>query len=108
MSSIPLRKCTAVSLCKISLNISVYKQFPLGYCLKLVVMRDYFYHLQRHHRAVNDLPTAVKLTNHLLRFWADRLLVYYKRVCNASYFVWSHITLCHNVVVCNHTSLDKN
>ena len=43
--------------------------------------RDYFYRLHRsHHRPVNDLSTAVKLTNRLLRFWADGGLVYYKRV----------------------------
>ena len=33
--------------------------------------RDYFYHLQSHNRPVNDLSTAVKLNNRLLRFWAD-------------------------------------
>ena len=42
--------------------------------------RDYFYRLHAHHRPVNDLSTAVKLTNRLLRFWADGGFVYYKRV----------------------------
>ena len=48
------------------------------YCLQLVVTRDYFYCLQSHHRPVNDLSTAVQLTNRLLRFWADGRFVYYK------------------------------
>ena len=42
--------------------------------------RDYFYCLQYHHRPVNDLSTALQLTNRLLRFWADGGFVYYKRV----------------------------
>ena len=52
-------------------------------------MRDYFYCLQLHHRPVNDLSTAVKLTNRLLRFWADGGFVYYKRVSSPSFLVWS-------------------
>ena len=52
------------------------------YYLQLVVTRDYFYCLQYHRRPVNDLSTAVQLTNRLLRFWADGGLVYYKRVSN--------------------------
>ena len=40
---------------------------------------DYFYHLPSHHRPVNDLSTAVKLTNTLLRFWADGGFVYYTK-----------------------------
>ena len=35
-------------------------------------MHDYFYRLQLHQKPVNDLSTAVKLTNQLLCFWADR------------------------------------
>ena len=59
------------------------------YSLQLVVTRDYFYCLQSHHRPVNDLSTAVKLTNQLLRFWADGGFVYYKRVSSPSFLVWS-------------------
>ena len=33
--------------------------------------REYFYRLHLHHRPVNDLSTAVKLTNRLLRLWAN-------------------------------------
>ena len=51
--------------------------------------RDYFYCLQSHHRPVNDLSTAVQLTNRLLRFWADGGFVYYKRVSSPSYLVSS-------------------
>ena len=59
------------------------------YYLQLVVTRDYFYCLQYHHRPVNDLSTAVQLTNRLLRFWADGGFVYYKRVSSPSFLVWS-------------------
>ena len=55
------------------------------YCLQLVVTRDYFYCLQSHHRPVNDLSTAVQLTNRLLRFWAGGGFVYYKRVSSPSF-----------------------
>ena len=41
--------------------------------------RDYFYRLHLPHRPVNDLSTAVKLTNRLLSFWADGGFVYYKK-----------------------------
>ena len=51
--------------------------------------RDYFYCLQSHHRPVNDLSTAVQLTNRLLRFWADGGFVYYKRVSSPSFLVSS-------------------
>ena len=50
---------------------------------------DYFYRLQSHNRPVNDLSTAVKLTNQLLRFWADRGFVYYKSVRSPSFLVLS-------------------
>ena len=85
-----MRKFTPVSSCKISLNILVYKcllldslLFVVG--LILVVTHDYFYRLQTHQRPVNDLSTAVKLTNLLLCFWADRGFFYFKdRVCNSA------------------------
>ena len=51
--------------------------------------RDYFYCLQSHHGPVNYLSTAVQLTNRLLRFGADGGFVYYKRVSNPSFLVWS-------------------
>ena len=51
--------------------------------------RDYFYCLQSHHGPVNDLSTAVQLTNRLLRFWADGGFVYYKRVSSSSFLAWS-------------------
>ena len=51
--------------------------------------RDYFYCSQSHHRPVNYLPTAVQLTNQLLRFWADGGFVYYKRLSSPSFLVWS-------------------
>ena len=51
--------------------------------------RDYFYCLQSHHGPVNDLSTAVQLTNRLLRFWADGGFVYYKRVSSPSFLVSS-------------------
>ena len=59
------------------------------YYLQLVVTRDYFYCLQSHHRPVNDLSTAVQLTNRLLRFWADKGFVYYKRDSIPSFLVSS-------------------
>ena len=59
------------------------------YCLQLFVTHDYFYCLQSHHRPVNDLSTAVQLTNRLLRFWADKGFVYYKRVSIPSFLVSS-------------------
>ena len=72
MNSFPLRKFTAVSFCKISLKVLLLRLL-LGsqYCLQLVATRDYFYRLQSHPRPVNYLstgPTAVQLTNRLLRF----------------------------------------
>ena len=51
--------------------------------------RDYFYCLQSHYRPVNDLSTAVQLTNWLLRFWVDGGFVYYKRVSSLSFLVSS-------------------
>ena len=59
------------------------------YFLQLVVKRDYFYCLQSHDRPVNDLSTAVQLTNRLLRFWADGGFVYYKRVSSPSFLISS-------------------
>ena len=50
---------------------------------------DYFYRLQSHDRLVNDLPTAVKLTNQPLHFWAGRGFVYYKSVRSPSFLVLS-------------------
>ena len=52
-------------------------------------MRDYFYRLYLRHRPVNDLLTAVKLTNQLLRFWADGKFVYNNGVRSPSSLVWS-------------------
>ena len=49
--------------------------------------RDYFYCLQSHDRPVNDLSTAVPLTNRLLRFLADGGFVYNKRVSSPSFLV---------------------
>ena len=51
--------------------------------------RDYFYYLQSHHGPVDDLSTAVQLTNRLLRFWADGRFVYYKIKSQQS--VFSHL-----------------
>ena len=51
--------------------------------------RDYFYCLQSDHGPVNDLSTAVQLTNRLLRFWADGGFVHYKRVSSPFFLVWS-------------------
>ena len=59
------------------------------YCLQLVVTHDFFYCLQSHRRSVNDLSTAVQLTNRLLRFWADEGFVYHKRVSSPSFLVQS-------------------
>ena len=59
------------------------------YCLQLAVTRDYFYCLQSHHRPVNDLSTAMQLTNRLVRFWADGGFVYCKRVSSPSFLVSS-------------------
>ena len=58
-------------------------------------MLDYFYCLQSHDRPVNDLSTAVQLTNWLLCFWADGGFVYYKRVSSPSFLVssQSHIVI---------------
>ena len=71
-------------------------QFSINYswvrdCSQLVVTRDYFYRLHLHHRPVNDLSTAVKLTNRLLRFWANGGFVFYKRVRSPSFLVWGPI-----------------
>ena len=52
---------------------------------------DYFYCLQSHHRPVNDLSTAVQLTNRLLRFWADGGFVYYERVSTPSFLACENI-----------------
>ena len=52
-------------------------------------MCDDFYCLQSHDRPVNDLSTAVQLTNRLLCFWADGGFVYYKRVSSPSFLVLS-------------------
>ena len=41
------------------------------------------------YRSLNDLSTAVQLTNRLLRFWADKGFVYYKRVSIPSFLVSS-------------------
>ena len=66
-------------------------------------MRDYFYHLQSHHRPVNDLSTAVKLTNRLLCFWADRGFVYYKRVCSLSFVKDKNLSgLANQAIKLNH------
>ena len=62
-------------------------------CLQLVVTRDYFYCLQSHDRPVNGLSTAVQLTNQLLRFWADRGFVFYKRVSSPSFLVSSQFLI---------------
>ena len=51
--------------------------------------RDYFCCLQSHDKPVNDLSTAVQLTNQLLCFWADGGFVHYKRVSSPSFFVSS-------------------
>ena len=53
--------------------------------------RDYFYYLQSHHGPINDLSTAVQLTNQLLRFWDDGGFVYYKKkkVSSPSFLVSS-------------------
>ena len=66
-------------------------------------MRDYFYHLQSHHRPVNDLSTAVKLTNHLLCFWADGGFVYYKRLCSRSFVKNKNLSgLANQAIKLNH------
>ena len=52
--------------------------------------RDYFYHLHLHHRQVNDMSTAAKLTNPLLHFWADGEFVYNKRVRRLVFLVLIH------------------
>ena len=57
-------------------------------------------HRLSHHRPVNDLSTAVQLTNRLLHFWADEGFVYYKRVSSPSFLVSSQ-SLINNVMVCN-------
>ena len=67
----------------------------------------YFYCLQSHRGPVNDLSTAVQLTNRLLRFWADGGFVYYKRVSSPSFLVSSQ-SLNNNIVVCNRAGWDKN
>ena len=76
-----IREYTAVSFCKISLKVLLLRLL-VRYCLQLFVMRDYFYRLQSHHR----ISTVVQLTNRLLRFWADRGFVYYKRSSQQSIF----------------------
>ena len=67
-------------------------------------MRDYFYHLQSHHRPVNDLSTAVKLTNHLvLCFWADGGFVYHKRLCSLSFVKNKNLSgLANQAIKLNH------
>ena len=55
---------------------------------------------QSHHGPVNDLSTAVQLTNRLLLFWAEGGFVYYKRVSSPSFLVTSQ-SLNNNIVVCN-------
>ena len=85
MNPFPFRKFAAVSSCKISLKVLLLRLL-LGSLLFAV---GYFYCLQSHHRPVNDLSTAVQLTNRLLRFWADGGFVYYKRVSSPSFLVWS-------------------
>ena len=76
-----------------TLRVKFVPRFPIvsgvGNCSQLVVKRDYFYRLHLPHRPVNDLSTAVKLTNRLLSFWADGGFVYYKRVRSLSSLVRS-------------------
>ena len=85
LNSFPFRKFSAVSFCMTShsLKFLVYKRLQVG-SLLFVVSREawLFYHLQSHNRPVNDLSTAVKLTNRLLRFWTDGGFVSLPRVTN--------------------------
>ena len=62
--------------------------------------------LQSHHGSVNDLSTAVQLTNPLLRFWADGGFVYYKRVSSPSFLVSSQ-PLNHNMTSWFAIALDE-
>ena len=92
----------AVSFCKISLKVLLLRLL-LG-SLLFAVGCDTSLHLQSHHRPVNDMSTAVQLTNRLLRSQANGGFVYYKRVSSLSFL----FLLCNNnVVVCNCAGCDK-
>ena len=74
-TSFPSRKFSALSS-SILLNEDILMQLPFWFVsVHRTCLCDYFYPLLSHtrltHRPVNDLSTAVKLTNQLLSFWAD-------------------------------------
>ena len=58
-------------------------------------------YIDPHHRPVNDLSTAVKLTNRLLRFWADGVFATTKESAVRLFSSGPNSLLLHNVVVCN-------